>query len=109
MAQVDHTIQKSTGTKLDGAPMIGRVCNFSPNPDGAKAIEDIILYDEVNYKLHLRVIPENIPIPLEKNIFKSSLKRLAYDKTELVVEANIELKWTGYFLYPVIKKGFNKN
>lgn len=109
MAQVNHTIQKSTGTKLEEAPMIGRVCNFTPNPDGAKAIEDIVLYDDVNYRLNLEIVPENVPIPLERNIFKSSLKEIADNKTELVIEANIELKWKGYFLYPIIKNGFNKS
>ena len=109
MAQVDHTIQKVNGTKIEEAPMIGRVCNFTPNPNGAKAIEDIIFYDPNNHKMNLRVVAENVPIPLKQNIFKTSLKELSDNQTEIEVEANIELKWKGYFLYPIIKKGFNKS
>ncbi len=109
MAQVDHTLQKTNGTKVEDAPMIGRVCNFTPNPDGAKAIEDIIMYDPVNYKMNLRVVAENVPIPLKQNIFESSLKKLSDNETEIVIDANIELKWNGYLLYPIIKNGFNKS
>ncbi len=109
MAQVDHTIQKATGTKTKDAPMIGRVCNFTPNPDGPKAIEDITLYDQTNYKMNLEVVPKNVPIPLKRNLFSSHLHKIANNKTEIVLDADIQLTWKGYLLYPLIKKGFTKS
>ena len=109
MAQVDHTLRKTEGVQTDNAPMIGRVCNFTSNTNGAKAIEDIVLYDQKNYRLDLVVVPENVPVPLKRNFFKSSLKSSSENSTDITISANIELKWKGYFLYPVIKKGFQKS
>lgn len=109
MAQVNHTLQKTSGTKAEGAPMIGRICNFTSNPNGPKAIEDILKYDPKHYKMDLRVLAENVPIPLKQNLFNSSLKKVSDHATEIQIEANIELKWKGYLLYPLIKKGFHKS
>lgn len=109
MAVVVHSFEKKEGNTPSGSPMIGRVCEFSGKSDGPKVLEDILLYDKDNYRLDVKVVPRNVPLPLKYNLLKSSLKEISNHKTEMTLDINPSIGWTGYLLYPVLKRGLSKS
>ncbi|PWJ34205.1 SRPBCC family protein [Sediminitomix flava] len=108
MSQVVHAVEKKEGQLALGSPMIGRVCTFSDKENAPYAEEDIKLFDKENYRLNIQVVPYNLPAPVVQNLLKSKLNKVSEEETEIVFEANIEIKTVGYFLYPILKGGLSK-
>ena len=109
MAVVVHSFEKKEGNKTENSPMVGRVCEFSSKTDGPKVSEDILLYDENNHLMNIKVVPQNVSLPLKYNLLKSSLKKVSDERTEITLDINPSLSFAGYFLYPVLKKGLSKS
>lgn len=109
MAVVVRSFEKKEGKKSDNSPMVGRVCEFSSKENGPKVVEDIFFYDKNNYRLDIKVIPKNVPIPLKYNLLKSSFKEISEQEVEMILDINPEISWKGYFLYPILKKGLSKS
>lgn len=95
----------------DGAPMGGRYCTFTDDPEGFGAREEITKYDKANFHLEFDVVPVNAPaaIPLKRNHVVLTLKALGPSQTEVRWVATPELKPHGYLMYPVVKLALTKS
>jgi len=94
---------------IEGAPVGGRICEFSDKEDGMAAREEIIVYDEANHHLAIEVEVLNAPavFPVKKNVAHFYLSE-AGDKTAVRLEVSPELKAHGFVMYPVLKMGLAK-
>ena len=92
------------------APLAGRVCQFTDDPNGFKARETITAYDKANHRLEFDVVPIDAPaaLPLRKNVVTVTLWPISETETELRWVATPELKPHGYLLYPAVKAGMTK-
>lgn len=92
------------------APMAGRFCQFTDDPNGFSARETITGYDRDNYRLDFEVVPVNAPkaLPLKKNNVTITLRQVSPSQTEVRWTAVAELKAHGYLLYPMLKIGVTK-
>jgi hypothetical protein len=99
-----------SGDGAGGAPMAGRVCSFTDDPNGFKARETILAYDRDAHTLVFDVVPIDAPaaLPLRKNVVTVTLTETGSGETELVWTAVPELKAHGYLLYPAVKAGMTK-
>lgn len=95
----------------DGAPMGGRYCTFTDDPDGFGARETITKYDKANYHLEFEVVPTNAPafVPIKRNYVVLTLRALGPNETEVRWVAVPDLKPHGYLLYPMVKLGLAKS
>ena len=109
MAVVTRSFEKKEGNKTEGSPMIGRVCEFSAKANGPKVLEDILVFDEQNYRMNIKVVPQNVSLPLKYNLLKSSLKKVSDQQTDITLDINPVIGWKGYFLYPLLKGGLSKS
>ncbi len=93
------------------APMGGRYCTFTDDPEGFGAREMITKFDANNHHLEFDVVPVNAPaaIPLKKNRVVLTLTALGPSETELRWVATPELKPHGYVMYPLVKLGLTKS
>lgn len=105
MAVIPKSIEKIDGDKVNGAPMEGRICDLSHNPNGAKVDETILKYNDQDYK----VVPFKGKIPIKQNIINFYAYQLANDKTEVVYDSDIALKTAGKLIYPALKLTLKKN
>ncbi|MCK0068170.1 SRPBCC family protein [Kordiimonas laminariae] len=110
MSFVHHSHKVDSDDTANGAPVAGRVCEFTDNPDGLKAIEKILSYSPENKQFVFDVVPVNAPriFPVHKNIVTMSVTALGNDKAEVSWTSNIELTAFGYILYPFLKFGLSK-
>ncbi|ANW26547.1 MULTISPECIES: SRPBCC family protein [Vibrio] len=99
------------GNVLDGAPVAGRVCEFTDKPNGLKAKENILYFSEQDMRFQFDVVPFNAPkvFPVKKNIVTLSVKEVSAEKCLVTWESNIELSAFGYLAYPFLKLGLSKN
>ena len=112
MATIPKSVEKTDAPKLEGASMAGRICELSTKPNGPYVDELITKYDNENHLLNVTVVPKNASLPIVQNKLESSLKQLGNDKTEVILDVDIELKTIGKILSPVVKgalaKGFDE-
>ena len=67
MNNVPESKKKTTGKLAPNAPMIGRVCKLSIEPNGPLAEETIIADDESSKNFTVEEIPKNVSYPIVKN------------------------------------------
>lgn len=105
MSPIPESYSIGKGKSSVGAPMEGRICHLSNNPDGAKAKEVITQYSNENKTLTFEVTPINNPaiVPLRKNIVEMSVKAIGSNRAEVVWVSRPHLKWFGYALYPLLR------
>lgn len=96
---------------VDGAPVAGRYCTFTDDPEGFAAREAITRYDRANFVLEFDVEPVNAPrgLPLIRNHVTITLEALSPSQTKLRWEAEPVLKLHGVLLYPLLKAGMAKS
>lgn len=94
----------------EDAPVAGRFCAFTPDPDGFGAREVITSYDRADYHLEFDFEPVNAPraLPVRKNQVHIDLRPVDAGTTELRWTATPELKAHGYALYPLLKVGLTR-
>ncbi len=109
MSSIPKSVKKTDGGMVDGAPMVGRVCDLTTKPDGPYVDETIISYDEEQHAFTVKVVPVGGKIPIIQNLITFRLKDLGNNQTEMTWDSNIELKTVGKLLSPVLKKGLSKN
>lgn len=59
--------------------------------------------------MDIKVVPQNVPLPLKYNTLLSSLKEVSKNQTEIILDVNPTINWVGYLLYPILKKGLSKS
>ena len=93
------------------APIPGRVCEFTDNPNGLKAKEKILSYSEEEMRFSFDVIPMDAPkvFPVKKNIVTMSVKAISDDQCRVSWESDITLSVLGILLYPILRRGLSKN
>ena len=93
------------GEGLDGAPMAGRLCDLSKNPQGAKVREVITHYSEAERTLTFDITPINMPalVPMKKNLITMAVKQLGGGRCEVSWLAQPTLKLQDYLLYPLLR------
>lgn len=93
------------GEGMNGAPMAGRICDLSKNPQGAKAKEVITYFSEAERKLTFEITPINMPaiVPMKKNVVTMSVKTLSDSRSEVTWLALPQLKLQDYLLYPLLR------
>lgn len=105
MAPIPHSYDIGKGESSVGAPMEGRICHLSNNPDGAKAKEVITQYDDDNKSLTFEVTSIDVPaiVPVKKNVVTMSVKAVGMHQSEVTWVSRPQLKAFGYLLYPLLR------
>ncbi len=105
MGPIPHSYKIGNGASATGAPIEGRICNLSSNPDGARAREVITEYSEQDKSLTFEVTSINVPaiVPLKKNVVQMSVRALGTNKTEVVWVSRPQLKIFAYPFYPLLR------
>lgn len=94
MSPVPHSYEIGKGGSTTGAPMEGRICHLSNNPDGAKAKEVITQYNEEEKTLTFEVTSIDVPaiVAVKKNVVQMSVRELGLNKTEVTWASRPQLK-----------------
>lgn len=106
LVPASHKIGENLG--FDGAPMEGRVCQLSDEPNGLYAEEKFTHFDASNHVYHMEVVPKNGKIPVEKNNVIVKVESLGLNKSQVTWTSDITLKPLGKVMYPVLKLGLSK-
>jgi len=95
---------------LEGAPMAGRVCTFSADPNGFAARERFTHFDAAAYTYSFDFEPQNAPaaLPIKVNHVTVRLVEVDADHTEVLWTAEPELKLLAKAISPVVKAGIAK-
>jgi len=105
MGPIPHSYDIGKGQSHLGAPMEGRICHLSDNPNGAKAKEIITHYDEAQMSLTFEITSINVPaiVPVKKNTVQMTVKATAHNRCEVIWIAQPELKTPAYLAYPLLR------
>lgn len=105
MGPIPDSYAMNEGPAIAGAPMQGRICHLSDNPNGAKAREEIIQYSDAGCSLTFEVTSINVPaiVPMKKNRVKMTVHAISDNSCEVVWVANLQLKAFGYLFYPLLR------
>jgi hypothetical protein len=108
MAGVPKSVGKDNGEQFEGASSAGRVCDLNNKPQGPKASESFLAYNEEEKSCTVLIEFLNTPMgfPLVQNVADFSLIELGGDKSEVTFTVTSTLRPMGFILYPVIKLGF---
>ena len=68
MSLIPKSVEKIDGVMADGAPMVGRVCDLTTNPDGPYVDETILSYSEARHAFTVRVVLSAVEYPSFKTI-----------------------------------------
>ncbi len=109
MSLIPKSVEKTDGVKVDGAPVVGRVCDLTTKLDGPYVDETILSYDETHHAFTVKVVPVGGRLPIVQNLITFRLKDLGHNQTEMTWDSNIQLKTVGKLLSPLLKKGLSKN
>ncbi|BFM18528.1 hypothetical protein R50073_47110 [Maricurvus nonylphenolicus] len=108
MGPIPHSYAIGEGKGCSGAPMEGRMCNLTDNPNGAQAKEIITHFSERDKTLAFDVFPVNNPaiIPIKQNSVQMSVRPLSANQTEVEWVASPQLKTPAYLFYPLLRMVF---
>ncbi|WDE05837.1 SRPBCC family protein [Thalassomonas viridans] len=111
MGIVQHSYKVEGEQPVEGAPVAGRVCEFTDKPNGLKAEEKILSYSAEEMRFDFDVVPVNAPkvFPVKKNIVTMSVRALADNRAEVSWTSRIQLTPFGYLIYPLLKRGLSRN
>ena len=105
MGPITNSYAIGDGESKLGAPMEGRMCNLSKDPNGAKAKEIITQYDEAGRSLTFDISSVDVPaiVPIKKNRVQMSVIEQGANRTKVVWVANPQLKLFAYPFYPLLR------
>jgi len=105
MGPIPRSEALGAGQSQIGAPMEGRMCDLSNNPNGAKAKEVITHFSEQDKSLTFDVFPVNNPaiVPIRQNTVQMSVQSLGGNKTRVIWVASPQLKLFAYPFYPLLR------
>ncbi|MCF2858346.1 SRPBCC family protein [Pseudoalteromonas sp. SMS1] len=108
MGPIPKSVAVGKGHGLSGAPMEGRICDLSENPNGAKVKEVITEYNDAMKTLAFDVLPVNNPkiVPIKQNHVKMTVRVISTNKSEVIWTAEPQLKALAYPFYPILRLVF---
>ena len=108
MAGVPKSVGKDNGKQFEGASSAGRVCDLNRKPEGPKATESFLAYNEEKKSCTVLIEFLNTPMgfPLVQNVADFSLSEQGENKSEVTFTVTSTLRPIGFILFPVIKLGF---
>ena len=103
MASVPKSYGKNVGQQFEGAKSSGRVCELDANPDGIKASERFLAYDETNKTCTVEVSLLNTPalVPILRNVLNFSVKESGQNQSAVTWIVTPQLKPFASLLYPL--------
>lgn len=109
MGPIPHSEALGAGQSDTDAPMQGRICDLSDDPNGAKVKEVITYYSEEDKTLTFDVLPVNNPaiVPLKKNNVSMSVRSIGNNKSQVVWTASPQLKSAAFLFYPLLRLVFS--
>lgn len=104
MGPIHNSVAIGTGQSRQGAPMEGRLCDLSRNPNGAQAKEIITHFNESEKRLTFNVYPVNNPaiIPIKQNSVEMQVREIDSQRCEVKWIASPQLKTPAYLFYPLL-------
>ena len=108
MGPIPNSVAIDPGQSDTGAPMAGRMCDLSDDPNGAKVKEIITHFSEAQRSLSFDVLPVNNPaiVPIKQNHVQMSVRSAGDGKSEVIWIASPELKLFAYPFYPLLRLVF---
>lgn len=105
MDPIPHSFEIGDGAGPNGAPMEGRICHLSNNPNGAKAKEVITQFDEADMSLSFQITSVDVPaiVPLKQNNVQMQVKALSSNQSRVTWVARPQLKLFAYPFYPLLR------
>ena len=109
MASVPYSYAVDHGKLFDGAQSAGRTCDLNDKPNGLKAIEQFLDYDEANKTATVRVDFENTPsgFPVRYNQVPVSIVDTADGQSEMTWRFQSHIKPWAVFMWPAVRKAFD--
>lgn len=107
MASVGHSYGKVNGEQFDGASSQGRVCELSDDPNGMRASESFLAYDEASKSATVRIEIQGGPavVPIIVNIMDVIVVSTGENSARVSMTIRSQLKPFGYLIYPLVKIG----
>ncbi len=108
MASIPQSAGKPVGKLFDGAQSAGRVCELDGNPNGLKASEQFLAYDEKGKTCTVRIDFVNAPgvFPVDHNEIDFSVVDTGDNECEMTWTFRSYIKLWAFFLWPIIRIGF---
>ena len=96
------------GKSTLGAPMEGRICDLSDNPNGAKVKEVITQYSDTTRTIGFDVLPINNPaiVPIKQNNVVMHVQAIDEHSCKVSWTASPTLKVFAYPFYPLLRLVF---
>jgi len=108
MASVPHSYSQTNGESFDGAQSDGRVCELSSNPDGMKASEQFLAYNEEQRTATVKIdfVDTAFFFPVKFNTLNFSLVEIDNNHSSMTWQFRSKIKPLGYLIWPFIRLGF---
>lgn len=108
MASIPKSLGKDNGKRYEGSSSAGRVCELDSNPNGMKASESFLAYDDEKKTCTVLIQFFNTPFgfPLVQNVAEFSLSEHGNNKSVVTFSITSTLKPFAFIIYPIIKLGF---
>jgi len=108
MASIPNSTGKDNGKKYEGASSAGRVCELDGNPNGMKAKESFLAYDDDKKTCTVLIEFLNTPFgfPLVQNVAEFYLSENDASQSVVTFSVTSTLKPLAFIIYPIIKFGF---
>ncbi|WP_299493245.1 SRPBCC family protein [uncultured Shewanella sp.] len=111
MGPVRHSYAISAQQHTQGAPVEGRICEFTDKPNGFQASEIITHYNEENKSYTFELTPINAPklLPVKKNTVQIAVKAVNPSSAEVTWISTPDIKPIATLLSPLLKMGLGKS
>jgi hypothetical protein len=108
MASIPKSVGKNNGKKYEGSTSAGRVCELDGNPNGIKAMESFLAYDDEKRTCTVLIQFLNTPFgfPLVQNVAEFSVSKQGENQSVVTFSVTSTLKPLAFIIYPIIKLGF---
>lgn len=110
MSVVKKSYVKEGDHEVIDAPMSGRVCELSAQPNGLRAYETITDFDEDNRSMSVDIVPANTPklFPITKNTLCVSVMSIGHSSSRVIWSVEPQLKSYARLMAPLVKLGLGK-
>ncbi len=110
VSSVAKSYKKTTGSVAEGAPVSGRICEFTDDSNGFSVDEALLAYNDKNLSLRIKVIMQNAPsaLPVKQNIADIKVIAISDRECEVIWSNSPELKTIGYVMYSVVRIALGK-
>ena len=108
MGPIPNSVALGEGESKLGAPMEGRICDLSDNPNGAKVKEVITQYSDTTRTIGFDVLPINNPaiVPIKQNNVVMHVQAIDEHSCKVSWTASPTLKVFAYPFYPLLRLVF---